>query len=198
MTQTSAPASQQPDLSQALAEMEKARARGRGRRSPLYLWFRANHDRIAEEFSQNAPSWPALAAFLGKNGLTNGDGKPPSAEGARTVWYRVRREMAAVRARKSSPKAETETAPGVRLLPSASSSVPPPGLMDHDEDAENQRRPVFTMATLRGMKPSGDSPMEVAKPAATTSPTPVQDIDPQEVLSRFLGINSPNIPDAKE
>jgi len=115
-----------PDVSQALAEMDKARARGRGRRSPLYLWFRENHDKLAVAFERNAPAWSGLAAYLGEHGVRDGDGKPPNARGTRDAWYRVRRDVVAARTKRhGSPtpiRAPTEVAPGIRGVAAEASS----------------------------------------------------------------------------
>jgi hypothetical protein len=75
----------------AFTAIGQTTGRGRGRRSPLYLWFREHHDELAAGFARNAPAWQPLATFLGKQGVLDVDGKPPTARAARDAWWRVRR-----------------------------------------------------------------------------------------------------------
>ena len=49
-----------------------------------------NHDALAKQFGLTAPSWPDIARNLGDKGVLDGDGKAPTARGARGVWSRVR------------------------------------------------------------------------------------------------------------
>src|SRR5260370_15970827 len=84
-----------PDPTKALAALARAAGRGRGRRSPLYLWFRQHHDQLAAGFARNAPAWQVLAVFLGEHGVLDVDGKPPTARAARDARWRVLRDMKA-------------------------------------------------------------------------------------------------------
>src|SRR5690349_4389056 len=79
-----------PSVAEAIALMQKARARGRGRRSPIMVWMHQNRDALAAAFTQNAPAWSVLASYLGEHGITDGDGKPPTARTAREAWGRVK------------------------------------------------------------------------------------------------------------
>lgn len=69
------------------------------RRSSLYVWMMSNHDTfkaVVEEAVR--PDWQGLADTFGAQGLRDGDDKPPSSEGTRQTWWRVRKAMAARRA----------------------------------------------------------------------------------------------------
>src|SRR5438270_13737101 len=79
-----------PNVAEAIALMQKAPARGRGRRSPVMVWLQQNREALAAAFAQTAPAWGVLAAYLGEHGVTDGDGKPPTARTAREAWARVK------------------------------------------------------------------------------------------------------------
>lgn len=108
----------------AFAAIGQPIGRGGGRRSPLYLWFQEHHDELAAGFARKAPTWQPLADFLGKQGVLDADGKPPTARAARDAWWRVRRDL---------KKAETDrppqkTVPRLDRMPSGVRPVvqPPP------------------------------------------------------------------------
>ena len=110
-----------PDALEAIAAMRKERAGGRGRRSPLYLWLRANHDQLAREFETAGPAWDALAAFLGTRGVLDGRGQKPTGRGVRAVWFRVRAEVKA-----AGEKKPAQPILGVQLAPQTKPSAPAP------------------------------------------------------------------------
>jgi hypothetical protein len=177
-----------PTVAEAVAAMQKARARGPGRRSPLYLWLRENHDALTAAFANNAPAWASLAAYLGEHGIRDGDAKLPTARGARDAWWRVRTDVATARARrqgKPAPAMEVgETAPGVNAIPvpaAVTSRIP-------DETGEDAGEPpprAFKTATLRGHTPSSPPPLPASPP--TDKPAPDEPQDPDDVISRFVG-----------
>src|SRR5580704_2950856 len=78
-----------PDVAGALAAMRSAPAVGRGRKSEAYEWLHARHKALAQAFAERPPSWKALAVYLGENGITGGNGKPPTAAALRSAWLRV-------------------------------------------------------------------------------------------------------------
>jgi hypothetical protein len=98
-----------PDVAGAIAAIAQAKAHGRGRKSPVFLWLLTHHDELVVAFEVNAPSWPALAPYLGKGGVLNGDGKPPTASSVQNAWARVRKRVAGKPARK--PASSVSAAP---------------------------------------------------------------------------------------
>ncbi len=75
-----------PDVEMVLAQLRQIRgAGGRGRRSDLSLWLQKHHDSLVAEFARGGVSWEAFAAALGKGGLLDGSGKPPTAVGCRSA-----------------------------------------------------------------------------------------------------------------
>ena len=95
--------------------------------SPLYLWLWDNHDRLAEELSApHQPNWQEMAATLGRLGILDGTGKPPTATRLRKTWWKIGQDKQAVAAgttrRRGRPK-EAATPPTVPVLP-APPSVP--------------------------------------------------------------------------
>lgn len=159
-------------MAEIVAAMRSQPAKGRGQRSPLYLWLRQNHARLLEEFTASAPSWPGLASALGKSGILNGEGKPPTPEGARTVWYRVRRDLAGKRkvaALKPSPVLEPSVAP-----------LPSPTQLDAGDGVTGLPK-RFGTVKLRG--PSADGP---ATPAMSLPDPETSSVDADEVLAKFM------------
>ena len=113
-------------LAQVLAAMQTHVGPGR---SPLGRWMRQRHDALAEAFADAPPAWAAFATAVAALGITDAEGKPPTAESARQTWYRVRRDVAAARARRRARAAPSlapdEIAPGVHLVPPEPGSDPP-------------------------------------------------------------------------
>ena len=160
-------------MAQIVARMRSNPVKGRGQRSPLYLWLRENHSRLVQEFSASAPSWPQLAAALGDSGILNGEGNPPTAEGTRTVWYRVRQEMSGAKKTGSPPRL-----PVVKPI----GSDPPSPSMPIASDATGEAPRRFGTVRVRGMAEeasSKDAPMPSAK-----ADQPSVDVD--DVLSKFM------------
>lgn len=164
-----------PDVAQIVARMRSNPVKGRGQRSPLYLWLRENHSRLVEEFSASAPSWPQLAAALGDSGILNGEGKLPTAEGTRTVWYRVRQEMSGAKKTGSPPRLQA-------VKPIGSDPPGPPMPIAPDTTGETPRR--FGTVRVRGVSeevPSKEAPMPSAK-VEVDQPS----VDVDDVLSKFM------------
>ena len=150
--------------------MQKARARGRGRRSPIMVWMQQNREALTAAFTQNAPAWSVLASYLGERGITDGDGKRPSARTAREAWARVK-ALAAV----SRAEAGAERVPSI---PADAGRDAKPG------EADTPRR--FRPVKLRGLDDTGKHSATQPKPAAPIPPNPEPAVDVDHLLSRFM------------
>jgi hypothetical protein len=103
--------------------MDRIREAAMMRRSPLYLWMLQNHGVFGETVAEAVrPNWKALAEAFGAEGLTDADGKPPTPEGTRQTWWKVRktvkaRQAAAARRQGGiSPQPPPQAAPLPDLL----------------------------------------------------------------------------------
>src|SRR3954447_1152125 len=161
-----------PSVAEAIALMQKARARGRGRRSPIMVWMQQNREALTAAFAQNAPAWSVLASYLGERGITDGDGKPPSARTAREAWARVKALAAATAAR-----TEGATEP-VRSIPADGGRDAKPG----EPDTPRRFRPV----KLRGLEDTGKRSGATPKPASPIPSNPEPGVDVDDLLSRFM------------
>lgn len=120
-------------VGQLLAKLTRSSGRGRGRRSPLYLWFREHHDELAAGFIRTPPVWKTIADALAEQGVRDASGKPHPAETVRAAWWRVRRDLGAAKPAITPPTASepVRTPQGVRevphppSLPMAASASPP-------------------------------------------------------------------------
>lgn len=166
-----------PDVNLIVAEAAKAPARGHARKSALYLWLRTNHDRLVAEFGNNPPSWGRFAEVLGAHGVLDGDGKPPSARGARGAWYRVRQDVEKARSKPGTRLATGEMAAGVHTSGVGLPLSPEPG--DYQEPPARR----FRMATLRGEEASSAASASRPKPA----PTNPEKRNVDEIMAEFMG-----------
>ena len=188
-------------VAELLTENTTARTSGRGHRSQLYLWLRAHHDQLVEGFRRTGPSWIGIATHLGDNGVVDGAGKAPAPETVRATWYRVRRDVAAARARHATP-ADSDRAPAVVFTVSTPA---PPALQASDSaapdaDFEEEELPVepeFKFATI---------PWSPPPPPSAVPATPAVSLrqDPDEVIARLLArpkwgtIPMPDIPEPED
>ncbi len=62
-------------------------------RSSLFYWLVEHHDEIAQAAAGRCIRWEPLRIRFAELGLTDADGKPPTAETSRLTWFRVRREV---------------------------------------------------------------------------------------------------------
>ena len=108
-------------------------ARGGAGRSPLYRWLRARHDAFAELLDETRPRWRTLADGFNDLGLAGAGGQALTPETARHTWWRVRRDVAAARARRGISAPPPAVVPAAHTVPAAAppsptpSPAPPPG-----------------------------------------------------------------------
>ena len=98
-------------------------------RSTLATWMRKNHDAFLERLTGRVADWGVLCGLFTDAGLTNRYGHPPKPETARKMWLRIRREVAADRARrlqKRQTAASTQPVQSVPVQSVPSASVAPP------------------------------------------------------------------------
>lgn len=89
-----------------------------GRHSQLYRWMRSHHDALAAAFDADGASWRVVTEMLADNGLTDGNGKQPAIRRAQKTWYRVKRDVAAARAKVEARRKPPPTvAPVVATIP---------------------------------------------------------------------------------
>ena len=174
-----------PDVSEAIAEIRKAGAGGRGRRSPLYVWLRDSHDQLVREFERAGPAWDALAVFLGARGVLDGYGRKPTGRGTRAVWFRVRADLKAASEKRASEPAPPLGVTFATLAPDQT-SAPAPASTDA-WDYQAGPRPTFKLATMRNATPA-DGPKPPEPLTTTTVPEPALDQTAiEERLAQFLG-----------
>jgi hypothetical protein len=117
----------------------KPGASGRGRRSTLFQWMFQRAPAFARMLDDVQPSWASVAAALTAQDLTDGAGKPPTAERARKTWFEVKRAKGWLLAPRpdgmSVPTADTRLSAPPPPLPSIA-----PGSNAGDDDVEFEFR----------------------------------------------------------
>ena len=126
------------DVDDVLAALKRQPSRMRGGHSPIYLWLWRHHERLKGELNlPRRTDWPALAGELGKRGIVDGNGKPPTAERTRKAWWQVNRDKEALaagtirRRRKLVQPAPSTPAPAA---PAAERGMLPPGIEPAEEE----------------------------------------------------------------
>jgi len=201
--------SRQPSKDRRLVKVLTAlRAHGGPVRSPLYRWMRQQHDPLAAAFTEIPPAWGPLSAELAAVGLTDADGKPPTATSARQTWYRVRRDVARARDRaaaKVAALAPDEIAPAVHAVtPPATGDDPParsrPGMVldIRPARAATGAPPVVAPAaaaasTRDGASATGAVP-PVAGPSAPAPVTPATESAAEQLRRLLSTIDAGKVP----
>jgi hypothetical protein len=103
------------------------RAATADRRSSLYLWMVRNYDEFGATLADaGKPNWAALADAFKDEGLTDLKGRPPTPEGARLTWFKVR--QAKNKQAKTAPTKAGVIGPGNSKRPTAVPPTPAPAL----------------------------------------------------------------------
>jgi hypothetical protein len=171
-------------------------------RSALYHWMRQNHDGLSALFEETTPAWAILAETFGGMGLTDRDGKIPTAKTARMTWYRVRLDVKRYRVRSAGCDARGP-APGFVTNPWTDSANPPRGpdpLMTPEDTRQDEPppEPEFRFASPRAASQPG-ALSDIAKP-----PVSPQCQNPDEAIARLLArpgrgaIPMPDIPEPED
>jgi hypothetical protein len=126
-------------------------------RSPLWRWMHQNHDRLSALFEQAPPAWEVLVETFAGMGLTDRAGKNPTAETARKTWYRVRRNIAAARARRAGPAPEPPVPDAAFISTTSARSAAPSNPVSPPAGDPDPRPRKFGLAQLRG-HPSSTPP----------------------------------------
>ncbi len=126
------------DVDDVLAALKRQPSKVRGGHSPVYLWLWRHHDQLQGELNlPRRTDWSALAGELGKHGIMDGNGKPPTAERTRKAWWQVGRDKEALAAgsiqRRRKPALPTPSTPA-NASPSANNGMLPPGIEPPGEE----------------------------------------------------------------
>ena len=126
------------DVDDVLAALKRQPSKVRGGHSPVYLWLWRHHDQLQGELNlPRRTDWSALAGELGKRGIMDGNGKPPTAERTRKAWWQVGRDKEALAAgsirRRRKPALPTPSTPA-NASPSANNGMLPPGIEPPGEE----------------------------------------------------------------
>ncbi len=142
------------DVDDVLAALKRQPSKVRGGHSPIYLWLWQHYDQLQGELNlPRRTDWSALASELGKRGIMDGNGKPPTAERTRKAWWQVNRDKEALAAgtirrrrkpgRQGGPPGEVgrqgqaARSPTVHAGPAANNGMLPPGIEPPgEEDSE--------------------------------------------------------------
>ena len=122
-------------------------------RSPVYAWLKQNHARLATQFSGVRVQWAVVAARLAELGIVDVNGSPPKAATVRRTWWRVRRDVAAIK-RQAADKRAILPPESVQARPvtaqSPAAPVRPAPAFDATEGAdEAPATPTFGISKLR-------------------------------------------------
>jgi len=111
-------------------DIDRLRDAALSRRSPLYRWLLANHQKFAAviDKADGLFRWQDIAAGFAAEGLTDTNGKPPSAATAKATWERVTKaiESRKLRKRKQVGHSRPPAAGIVQPVPSSFQTFAPP------------------------------------------------------------------------
>ncbi len=152
-----------------IAYLDRNGAGGRGRRSSLSRWLRAHHDEFAAMLAVNEAGWDELAAGLSATaGLLDGNGKPPTGERLRKVWWETRRDRIAAQTAsqgRSSSRVAGRIVPPVHVTQepglAGDQVLPEPEMLSEARPAKQPRpaTPVSSGGADRALVPDQAAPV---------------------------------------
>jgi hypothetical protein len=151
----------------------------------LYGWMRAQHDDLLVELGTERIVWRPVMRVIAELGLVDEHGKEPTRDTAFRTWLRVRRDVAASRARKQGRPAflaSGEIAPGVRALSDPHDLTSGTGMlpMARQQRVRLDIRPARALGDVPGAAIEiPDVPAITADPTAVTVAAPIEDADAQ-------------------
>lgn len=165
------------DTDPALERLLESGANGTSsRRSPLYLWFRQHHRKLAAQAATlgGAPWADWISEIQADPRLLDRNGQTPKLRTAQATWYKVCDAMQQERSRRPAPRPKAtqpalppgQVAVGVYPIddtPEAYTPPPPP-----PAPAPALPRKLRVATSLPGM-PNPDQPLEIEKPAPPVS-----------------------------
>jgi hypothetical protein len=174
-------------VAQVSALVVRSATRGRARRSPLFRWLMSRHDAFAAMLHEYPASWHAIADALATLGVTDGQGKAPTAERVRKTWWDARQHVTAKRTPESRtipPSTTDEIARGVVSI------------RDDDRDAPRPRpriniRPAQPRDTVAPAQSTAEQAVHAAPAVASSAPK--ADTDVQRILDA-MDKHKPGIP----
>ncbi|MFT9089606.1 MAG: hypothetical protein ABF479_01110 [Gluconacetobacter sp.] len=170
---------QSPDISAMLDLVG-----GSWEHSTLYRYLREHHDAIIAKAAGERMNWRRLCSFFGQTGLTNLKGEAPTTVCARQTWYRVKKNIAALRARLTEEaeekarekerrrlerEAATERAAAAMAPPVATPARLDPRNQVRWEDPHGGNKPNYSAELL-----SACAPASFPMPAASPAPVPMR------------------------
>jgi hypothetical protein len=143
--------------------LERVREAAMARRSELYSWMMQNHEQFAAVVAEAVrPNWRAIAEAFASEGLTDADGKPPSAEATRQTWWKVRK---AVKARTASRAGKMRPETRLPAKGPASEQVTRLHRLFDDKPAQQGERPAPAVrAKSPPVSPQSDDDDDFIKP----------------------------------
>jgi len=173
---------------------------GAWQHSELFRFMREHHDAIAAKAAGARMNWRRLCDYFGQTGLTNLNGEAPTISCARQTWYRVRKGIAALRARLEE-EAEQKARERLRrkherdILEAARNVAAPHDIRtEYDKSAAKDRwhrnvyaAPAAPYAPSAAPQPtvssSVSSPQRWSRPAEPPAPAPELSPDDPLLLS---------------
>jgi len=160
-------------------------------RSQVYLWMKRNHARLAAQFEGVRVQWAGVAETLAELGIRDVNGNPPKAASVRRTWWRVRRDVAASKAKAAAKRGEAQIESVQAQAVAAAPAIPkaaeplqgyPPDVVPVDNEAPTRTRfrpsgglKKWPSADPEALAVSAQPSMEPSRPAPAFDPMETAD-----------------------